>query len=80
MIVAPLIFFGIGFIGFGFYYRLQSDIINQFIAEYVLQSSYYELSDAIWGWLPWIFIIMGVFFLISAGMAYRSEQGATHYE
>ena len=73
-IVSGLVIFGLGILSFGFYYRIFTDVINEFIVQYVIHNEYYVMSSAIWGWLPWIFIIVGIIALISAGILYHSTK------
>lgn len=71
--VKTLVIFGVGLVGFGFYWRLQNDFISNLISKYIISRSneYFITSDLFWNALPFIFMFLGVFMLIIAGMAYN---------
>jgi len=77
--VKALVGFGIGIIGFGFYWMLQEDIINRYLAKYILQNEYYELSDLFWHGMPIICVLVGVLALVTAGILRRGSR-VTVYE
>jgi len=72
-LVAVLFSVGLGLFAGGAYWKIQEDIINTHIQEYILPSVYYNLSDWTWSILPWVLIISGVICLIGAG--YASHRG-----
>ena len=76
--IKALVGFGVGIIGFGFYWMLQNDIIDRYIAKYIIQNEYYILSDLIWDAMPVICILTGVLALVMAGLLRRGNMVVHH--
>ena len=77
--VKALVGFGVGIIGFGFYWMLFNDVLNNFFAKYVLQNEYYELSNLFWQGMPIVCMLVGVLALVLAGLSRRGTK-VVHYE
>lgn len=73
--VGALAALGIGFVGFGFFYRIFTDVVNTKIAKYILSNEYYNMSSWFWDILPWVVVIIGVICLIGAGASSRNSGG-----
>lgn len=69
--VGSFVAVGIGLIGFGFFYKLEQDIINDSFAKYILSNEYYDMSNWFWEIMPWVVIIVGVFCMVAAGISSR---------
>jgi hypothetical protein len=74
--VKALIGFGIGLIGFGFYWKLYEDVITDFFLGYVrdFTDKYYLASDLIWKALPFFIVFLGVVCLIFGGKSAVDNQ------
>jgi len=72
--IGPLIGFGVGFIGFGFFYALFEDILSRHLQFMILSNVYYDASALIWDALPFISIIIGVLCLVGAGIISRGTK------
>lgn len=75
--ISSLFAFGLGFIGAGFYWKLNEDIITNFISSFIRDTSdkYYLLSDLVWDALPFIVILLGIVCLVLGSMSNSSVQG-----
>jgi hypothetical protein len=77
--VRALLGFGIGILGFGFYWQLQNDILQRYLLGYVIQNEYYDLSNLFWNGMPIVCILVGIAALIMAGVLRRGSR-VVHYE
>jgi len=70
--IAALAGFGMGLIGFGFFYELFDQVYIRYITPYVRPSVYNTGEAFLWDILPWMAILLGIFCLMVAGISYRT--------
>ena len=77
MAVKPLIGFGLGIIGAGFYWKMYEDSITNFFASYIWNPSdkYYLMSDLVWSALPFVVMFLGIVCLVFGTVASSSNAG-----
>jgi hypothetical protein len=73
-LVISLLAFGLGLLGFGFYYKLFEDITTIYFQKYIINNLYFQMSDLVWDMLPYLVIIIGILCLIGAGLIHRGER------
>lgn len=80
--VIIIIGIGIGLIAGGFYYHLFDDILIDFFASYVYDTSnvYYIGSQFIWDAIPWVMILVGLLCFILAGLYHHYTSMAGGYQ
>jgi hypothetical protein len=70
--VIPLIGLGLGLIVIGAFWSLFDGSLSYF-SDYVLRNDYYNLMKLGWDAMPVIVVIIGIFCLIAAGVAYKTQ-------
>lgn len=80
MAVKPLIGFGIGIIGAGFFWKFYDDVITDFFGSYIidLSNEFYGLSDLVWNALPLLVIFLGIACLIFGSMSRGADVGGEY--
>ena len=71
--IIPLIGFGLGLITVGGFWTLYNDSLSYF-DFLVINDAYYQLMALGWKVMPTIFILVGIFCLIAAGVSSSRTQ------
>ena len=74
--IGPIVLIGFGLFVGGLYYHLWNDA-TEFLSDYILNDSYYQLINFVWDAIPVAMVIIGIIWLIKQGAGSR---GTVMYE